>query len=71
MAILLDMNAAPELADPYLRAVLDKAAKDSAEGYHSWALAGLQVAFDWLQKNKRGLVHDDIALVSRILTAAA
>jgi hypothetical protein len=67
MAILLDLNCDPAQIDPFLRAVLDKAAKDSADGFHSWAYSGLQVAFAHMVKHGSSLVSDDVALVSKIL----
>ncbi len=67
MGILLDLSCDRTQIDPFLRAVLDKAAKDSAEGYHAWAYSGLQVAFAHMVKHGTSLVSEDVALVSKIL----
>jgi hypothetical protein len=65
---LLDLACDSNQIDPFLRAVLDKAAKDSREGYHAWAHSGLQVAFAHMVKHGTSLVSEDVALVSKILS---
>jgi hypothetical protein len=66
-AMLLDLHCDRQHTDPYLRAILDKAAKDSSEGYHSWALRGLDVAFKYMANKGTSLVLEDVKIVSDIL----